>query len=162
MLINFTHHPFIWWFILVLSSHKLRINLTLVKIEIKGNIKFVEQMIFHDLFIYLPTCRVSFSLAQHPLFFYPHHWCFRICTIIITGLGNNHLPWCTPKLLHGFNYESKSENNERRRIWGAFPSSQHFRGRGVCWSSKMGLGRLTNNSIIYMDLHKSNNKLVSA
>jgi hypothetical protein len=32
----------------------------------------------------------------------------------------------------------------------------------VCWSSKMGLGRLTNNSIIYMDLHKSNNKLVSA
>jgi hypothetical protein len=32
----------------------------------------------------------------------------------------------------------------------------------VCWSSKMGLGRTTSDSIIHVDLHKLNNKLVSA
>ncbi len=33
---------------------------------------------------------------------------------------------------------------------------------GACWSSEMGLGRLTSNSIIHTNLHKPNNKLVSA
>ncbi len=41
-------------------------------------------------------------------------------------------------------------------------NSQHFRGRGACWSFGMGLRRLTSNSITHMDLHKPNNKLVSA
>jgi len=34
-----------------------------------------------------------------------------------------------PQLHNGLNYESKGENNERRRSWGTHPSSQHFRGR---------------------------------
>jgi hypothetical protein len=44
---------------------------------------------------------------------------------------------------------------------GAFPSSQHFEGRSACWSSGMGLGRATNDSIIHADLHNPNKKLVS-
>ncbi len=41
-------------------------------------------------------------------------------------------------------------------------SSQHFGGKGACQSSKMRLGRMTSGSIIHIDLHKPNNKLVSA
>ncbi len=63
--------------------------------------------------------------------------------------------WHTPKLLDGFNSEFKGENNERKRNWGTLPSSQHFGGRGVCWSSGMGLGYLltrtcTNQTISWL------------
>jgi len=40
--------------------------------------------------------------------------------------------------------------------------SQHFKGKRACWNYGMGLGRLTSNSLTHMDLHKPNNKLVSA
>jgi len=30
------------------------------------------------------------------------------------------------------------ENNERKRRWGVFLGSQHFEGREVCWSFRMG------------------------
>jgi hypothetical protein len=43
-----------------------------------------------------------------------------------------------PQLLNGFNCESKGENNGRRRSWGMLLSSQHFGGKGACWSSEMG------------------------
>jgi hypothetical protein len=46
-------------------------------------------------------------------------------------------------------------NNKRVRSWGTFPSKQHFGGRGVCWSFRMGLGRMTSNSITHMGLHKN-------
>jgi hypothetical protein len=46
--------------------------------------------------------------------------------------------WCTPKL-HRFNYESKGENNERRRNWGMLLSSQHFNGRGRAWTLEWDL-----------------------
>ncbi len=36
-----------------------------------------------------------------------------------------------------------------------------LRGRRACWNSRMGLGRLTSNSLTHMDLHKPNNKLIS-
>ncbi len=36
------------------------------------------------------------------------------------------------------NESPKVENNERKRSWDLFPNSQHFEGRGACWSSKMG------------------------
>jgi hypothetical protein len=45
---------------------------------------------------------------------------------------------CTPTLFERFKCESKSENNEKMS-WGAFPSLQRFGGRGVCWSSMMGI-----------------------
>ncbi len=70
--------------------------------------------------------------------------------------------WRTPKFLDRFNYESKGENNERKKSWGALSSSHHFGGRGACWSSEMGLQRLKKNSIIHRCLYKPNNKLVSA
>jgi hypothetical protein len=43
-----------------------------------------------------------------------------------------------PKLLDGFNCESKGENN-RRRSWGILLGSQHFEGKKACWSFEMGL-----------------------
>ncbi len=67
-----------------------------------------------------------------------------------------------PKLLDGLNYKSKGENNGRRKSWGALFNLQHFRGRGACWNFEMGLGQATSGSIIHVDLHKPNNKLVSA
>ncbi len=70
-------------------------------------------------------------------------------------------PLMHPKLLDGLNYESKGEDNERKRSWGVPLGWQHFGGRRACWSSKMGLGRLTRNSLIHMDLHKLN-KLINA
>jgi hypothetical protein len=43
-----------------------------------------------------------------------------------------------PNSLGRFNYESKGENNRRIKSWGTLPGSQHFGGRGACWSSRMG------------------------
>ncbi len=77
-------------------------------------------------------------------------------------LHSKYASWRTPKLLDGLNYESKGEDNRKRRSWGVFPGSQHFGGRGACWSFGMGLGGLISNSIIHTDLHKPNNKSVSA
>jgi hypothetical protein len=42
----------------------------------------------------------------------------------------------------------KVKTVERRKSWGMFLSLQHFEGRGACWSSEMGLGRWTSNSIV--------------
>jgi hypothetical protein len=56
--------------------------------------------------------------------------------------------------------ESKGEHRKEKEL-GALLGSQHFKGKKVCQSSKMTLGRLKNNSITHMDLHKLNNKLVS-
>jgi hypothetical protein len=42
------------------------------------------------------------------------------------------LAWCTPKLLDGLNYESKDEDNRKRRSWGVVLGSQHFEGKGAC------------------------------
>jgi hypothetical protein len=38
-----------------------------------------------------------------------------------------------------------SENNGRARSWGTFLGSQHFEGKGACWSSGMELRRMTCN-----------------
>ncbi len=46
--------------------------------------------------------------------------------------------------------------------WGVLLSSQHFGGRGACWRFGMGLRRLISNLITHRDLHKPNNKMVSA
>jgi hypothetical protein len=53
----------------------------------------------------------------------------------------------TPKLLHGLNYESKDEDNGRRRSWGAFLDSWHFGGKGACWSSRMGTRKINKQVI---------------
>jgi hypothetical protein len=43
-----------------------------------------------------------------------------------------------------------------------FPNSQHFGVEGHARPPGWGLGRVTSNSIIHTNLHKPNNKLVSA
>jgi hypothetical protein len=67
-----------------------------------------------------------------------------------------------PKLLDGFNYEPKGEDNERRRSWGTLTGSYHFKSKTACWSFGMGLRRLISNSFTHTDVHKLNNKLVNA
>ncbi len=53
-------------------------------------------------------------------------------------------------------------NNKRRQSQGTLLDSQHFGGRRVCQSFRMGLGRLANTSITHTNLQKPNNKLVCA
>ncbi len=66
-----------------------------------------------------------------------------------------------PTLLERFKCESESENNKRRKI------EVHSLGRstsgveGCVGAPGWGLGQVTNRSIIHMDLHKRNNKLVN-
>jgi hypothetical protein len=61
-----------------------------------------------------------------------------------TGTIPNDPNWHTPKLFDGFNYESKNDDIERKRSWGMLLGSQHFKGRGVCWSFRMGTRRIDN------------------
>jgi hypothetical protein len=68
--------------------------------------------------------------------------------------------WHTPKLFDGFNYESKGDYN--RRSCNVLPGSQHLGVEGRAATLGWGLRRLISNSIIHMDMHKPNNKLVSA
>jgi hypothetical protein len=81
---------------------------------------------------------------------------------------STHWKWHTPKLLDGFNCGSKGEDIGRKRSWGAFVGSQHFEGRGVCWNSSMGTRKIdkqfnySHGLATHTDLHKPNNKLVSA
>jgi hypothetical protein len=49
-----------------------------------------------------------------------------------------------PKLFNRLKYESEAKTMEEQEVGDTFPGSQHFRGRGACWSFKMGLGRMTN------------------
>jgi hypothetical protein len=57
----------------------------------------------------------------------------------------------------------KGENNRRIRSWGMLPGLQHFGGvEGHVKASIWGLKRVIKKSIIHTDLHKPNNKLISA
>ncbi len=44
--------------------------------------------------------------------------------------------------LDALNYECKGENNRRKKSWGAFLNSQHFKGRRACQSSKVGTSKI--------------------
>jgi hypothetical protein len=71
-------------------------------------------------------------------------------------------PNATPNFLMDSIVSSKGENIEKTRSCNVLPGSQRFKGREACWSSGMGQGRVTSGSIIHTNLHKPNNKLVSA
>jgi hypothetical protein len=105
-----------------------------------------------------------FNCIQHLQFIIFIHWVLsdKLQELQFTIHTVQLITWHTPKLLGGLNYESKGENNKRIRSWSVFPSSQHFENRRACWSSRMGLGQVTSGSIIHTDVHKPNNKLVSA
>jgi len=53
----------------------------------------------------------------------------------------------------------KTAEGERVRARSRFAT---LWGRGACWSSELGLGRLTSTSFTHTYLHKPNNELVSA
>jgi hypothetical protein len=67
-----------------------------------------------------------------------------------------------PELLDGLNYESKGEDNERKRSWVCSLAHNTSRVEGRVGALGCGLGRLTSKSITHMSLCKSNNKLVIA
>jgi hypothetical protein len=66
--------------------------------------------------------------------------------------------WCTLNLLDAFSYESKGENEGRKRSWAWNTLGVERRARALRW----GLGRVTSKLITYTNLYKLNNKLVSA
>jgi hypothetical protein len=51
--------------------------------------------------------------------------------------------WRTPKLFNGFKCESKLKIVEKQRIGAHSLACNTLRGRRACWSSEMGLGRVT-------------------
>jgi hypothetical protein len=70
--------------------------------------------------------------------------------------------WCAPKLLDRFKYEFEVKTRKEQGIGDTVFGSQHFGGRGACWSSGMGLGRLISTQSFTRTYTKPNNKLVSA
>jgi hypothetical protein len=77
-------------------------------------------------------------------------------------LAYPNLIWRTPKLFYGFNYESEGDNIRRKRSWAHSLVCSTSGVEGRAGALEWGLGRLTSNSITHTDLHKPNNKLVSA
>jgi hypothetical protein len=63
------------------------------------------------------------------------------------------------KLLDGFNYESKGETTKGVGACSLVRNTSKVEGHAGAPRSR--LQRLTSKSIIHMDLHKPNNKLVS-
>ncbi len=47
--------------------------------------------------------------------------------------------WCAPKLLDRLKCEFEAKTMEEQGVGDMLPGSQHFGGRGACWSSGMGL-----------------------
>jgi hypothetical protein len=70
--------------------------------------------------------------------------------------------WCTPKLLDKLNCESKAKTMEGWRVGVCSLIRNTSRVEGHAGASRWGLEQVINGSIIHMDLHKPNNKLVSA
>jgi hypothetical protein len=78
---------------------------------------------------------------------YPFFWvCKSLLLFLLILLLQNYLGkigqryWRTPNSSKDPNVGPSSSG--RRRSRGTLPSSQHLRGRGACWSSGMGLGRV--------------------
>jgi hypothetical protein len=67
-----------------------------------------------------------------------------------------------PKLLDGLTASSKVKITEGERVGARFLVRSISRVEGCGGAPGWGLKRLTSNSITHMDLHKPNNKLVSA
>jgi hypothetical protein len=63
--------------------------------------------------------------------------------------------WCTQLWVQ--RWKQRKEKKLQCAPWFA-----HFGGRRAWWSFGMKLGRMTSKSTIHIDLHKPNNKLVSA
>ncbi len=66
-----------------------------------------------------------------------------------------------PKLLDRLKCEFKMKNNEKIKNWGTFLRLHQLGGgRRMCWTSKMGLGKMTNIYSFTWTYTKPNNKLL--
>jgi hypothetical protein len=90
-------------------------------------------------------------------------WIFNDCfdmERLIDG-GGQHVR-SVPKLLDRLKRQYEVKTTKEQRVRGTLFGFQHFGGRRACWSSGMGLGRMTNTYSFTRTYTKPNNKLVSA
>jgi hypothetical protein len=73
-----------------------------------------------------------------------------------------HECWCTPKLLDGFITNPKVKTTKGKGVGERSLAHNTSRVEGCVGAPGWGLERMTNNSITHTNLHKLNNKLVSA
>jgi len=106
------------------------------------------------------TCTHNMRKTSHNYFINVQSKNMRHPTIspIVTKDNN----WHTPTFLERFKCESKNENGERIRSWVCFLTCNTLRVEGHDGAPRWGLGKVTSKSIIHMNLHKPNNKLVNA
>ncbi len=89
-----------------------------------------------------------------------------MCTLFIQIITNSKLStlheWRTPKLLDGLTASPKEKTTKGKGIGARSLTNNTLRVEGHARTSGCELEGLTSKSIIHTDLHKQNNKLVSA
>jgi hypothetical protein len=70
--------------------------------------------------------------------------------------------WCTPNLLDGLDFESKDEDNKRRRSWACSLARNTLGVEGRAGALRWGLRRLKSKSIDSHRPTQTNNKLITA
>ncbi len=101
------------------------------------------------------------QLVQNVSYFF-HTFAKFICCMLCFGSECWALTNSSPSSLMDSIVNPKVKTTERKRVGSHSLARNTSRGKGACWSFEMGLGRLVSNSLTHMDLHKPNNKLVSA
>jgi hypothetical protein len=69
--------------------------------------------------------------------------------------------WCTSKFLDGLKCESKLKTVEKQGIKARSLAYSTLRGKGACWNSEMGLGRVISINYLH-ELAQNQHKVVSA
>jgi hypothetical protein len=69
--------------------------------------------------------------------------------------------WRTPKLLNRLKCESEVKTTKKSKVGARSLAHNTLGDRGACWSSKMGLGRMTSTYSLTQTCTKPNNKLVN-
>jgi hypothetical protein len=81
---------------------------------------------------------------------------------MLQTFSENGHTWCTPKFLDRFNYKSKVKNIEGQGVRVHSLACSTLKVEGHVGVLGWGLGWMTSESIIHMNLHKPNNKLLNA
>jgi hypothetical protein len=86
----------------------------------------------------------------------------RVQQLVITSMPITvQVTWRTPTLLERLKCKF-SANNRRKRSWARSLVKSILKVKGHAGTLGWGLGRMISGSIIHMNMHKPNNKLVSA
>ncbi len=92
--------------------------------------------------------------------------CLLVCIsnylVTTRGWPSGHPNWRSVKLLDKFNYEFKMKTTEGQEVGVCSLAHNTSRVKRRVETPRWGLGWVTSRSIIHTDLHKPNNKLVSA